>query len=210
MAEADAARSADMKNSCGVSGREKTVYDDVGEGNGKVELDRREVATSSPGALEDLGECGVCTLHNKRSSSFCKVCDSPKPPSTPWIACSVGVEDSSVAPEVEDLGEEEAVASPLRLLREGPLQARYQLQGVLHHLGQDAHDGHYVTDVREVPRGTGESELLSERQGEGDAIEQVGRWKRHDDTFVSPVSEATALEGPARRSAYICFYSLAR
>ncbi|CAN0028994.1 unnamed protein product, partial [Hapterophycus canaliculatus] len=73
----------------------------------------------------------------------------------------------------------------------GPLRARYELRGILHHLGQHAFAGHYVTDVREG--------------GEG----KSRGWKRYDDSVVTPVTEGGALEGAARRTCYICFYSLA-
>ena len=206
--EANAGMSADrgfsMVTSSEVSGTGKAV---CGDGYGKRKRGGRKVMTSSSGALEDLWECGACPLHNKWPPSSCEVCDSPKPPSAPWIPRGVGVADSPVAEVAEDQGEKDA-ASPPRILREGPLRARYQLQGVLHHLGRNAFAGHYVTDVREVSHGPGESKRHEEEQGKGDSNAEVGRWKRHDDSVVSPVSEATALDGPARRSAYICFYSL--
>ncbi|CAN0451256.1 unnamed protein product, partial [Ectocarpus fasciculatus] len=69
----------------------------------------------------------------------------------------------------------------------GPLRARYELRGILHHLGRHAFAGHYVTDVREEGR-----------KG----------WKRYDDSVVSPVTEAEALGGEAQRTCYLCFYSL--
>lgn len=148
---------------------------------------------------------------------------------------------------------------PPRIARKAPLRARYELRGVLHHLGRHAFAGHYVTDVREraqrpTPsssstlqqqqqqlkdkntvedtqqggvgsgrggvlvgdRGRGESTAGVGEEGgrgvEGEAGEGKGRgsggWKRHDDSVVLPVSEATALDGAARRTCYICFYSL--
>lgn len=136
-----------------------------------------------------------------------------------------------------------------RVMRKEPLRARYELRGVLHHLGESAFAGHYVTDVRDTvedkaqestpsvlpPAGgklTGNAlEMLSEAKrdrvsGDGAGRMQVagdeaGRratsragqkvgsvWRRHNDSVVVPVSEAAALDGEARRTCYICFYSL--
>lgn len=89
-----------------------------------------------------------------------------------------------------------------RMPREGPLRARYKLRSVIHHLGQSAQEGHYVTDVREV--GQAGAEMRPGSKGEAD----LDNWKRHDDSNIYPVSEAKALEGDARRSCYICFYTL--
>lgn len=102
----------------------------------------------------------------------------------------------------------ESPRSPTRAPRKGTLRARYELRGVLHHIGQNAEEGHYFTDVREaLPRGgrcgkAGRAATAAERGS------VVGGWKRHDDSIVTPVSEAEVLDGPARRTCYICFYSL--
>lgn len=109
--------------------------------------------------------------------------------------------------------------SPPRVPRQAPLRARYQLRSVLHHLGRHAFAGHYVTDVRDRGSGAfrgygvhGKDGVLEVTGGDGSAAGAGrgggGGWKRHNDSLVSPVSEATALEGAARRSCYICFYSL--
>lgn len=115
----------------------------------------------------------------------------------------------------ERQGGQSPVATPepqqSRVARKGPLRARYELRGILHHLGQHAFAGHYVTDVREEEGGDSGSGRASGRQaarGKGRATEAGGAWKRHDDSVVAPVSEAKALDGAAQRTCYICFYSL--
>ena len=74
-----------------------------------------------------------------------------------------------------------------------------------------------MTDVREfLPRERTESEPREGgRRGKAGRTAAaaagrsvVGRWKRHNDSVVTPVSEATVLDGLARRTCYICFYSL--
>lgn len=149
------------------------------------------------------------------------------------------------SPEPEHKPEPDAVVPP-RVVRKERLRARYQLCGVLHHLGQNALAGHYVTDVREGVaaaaaatatdrRAAGPKEKTAAAAKDDDVIvvggdcgtagaggvgadendaaggDEAGRrrrWKRHDDSLVVPVSEATALDGAARRTCYICFYSL--
>lgn len=101
--------------------------------------------------------------------------------------------------------------APARVPREGPVRARYELRGVLHHLGQNAFEGHYVTDVREASSIGLVAVEKDEDGGEAEGNEtggRGGRWKRHDDSVVLPLSEAMALDGAAQRTCYICFYSL--
>lgn len=109
-----------------------------------------------------------------------------------------------------------------RVPRKGPLRARYELRGILHHRGRHAFAGHYVTDVREEGSGGGNgSGGGSGGGGDGGVVgaarswggkagrEGGGRgWKRYDDSVVSPVTEAEALDGEAQRTCYLCFYSL--
>ncbi|CBJ26870.1 hypothetical protein Esi_0048_0091 [Ectocarpus siliculosus] len=114
----------------------------------------------------------------------------------------------------------------LRVPRKGPLRARYELRGILHHLGRHAFAGHYVTDVREEGGGGGRGGGGSGGGGSGGGGDggivgaagswggKAGRegggrgWKRYDDSVVSPLTEAEALGGEAQRTCYLCFYSL--
>lgn len=103
--------------------------------------------------------------------------------------------------------ETEPEPQPKRVPRKGPLRARYELRGILHHLGQHAFAGHYVTDVREGGGSAGGGVASGGREG-GEKGQGRG-WKRYDDSVVTPVTEARALEGAAQRTCYICFYALA-
>ena len=126
-------------------------------------------------------------------------------------------EEGAGVQEGESNGEERggSAASPdpqPRIPRKGPLSARYELRGILHHLGQHAFAGHYVTDIRqeEVQPAAGVVGSVSDEgatAGKGSGAKGRG-WKRHDDSVVATVSEATALDGAAQRTCYICFYSL--
>ncbi|CAB1116279.1 unnamed protein product [Ectocarpus sp. CCAP 1310/34] len=103
-----------------------------------------------------------------------------------------------------------------RVPRKGPLRARYELRGILHHLGRHAFAGHYVTDVREERSGGdgggGEGGVVKAAGSQGGKTEREGGggrgWSRYDDSVVSPVTEAEALGGEAQRTCYLCFYSL--
>ncbi|CAM9603790.1 unnamed protein product [Discosporangium mesarthrocarpum] len=110
-----------------------------------------------------------------------------------------GDKAASKGPDDHRRGDDDAPGQG-RVSREGPLRARYRLQGVLHHLGPHAFAGHYVTDVWESG---------SNEDGDDGGSGGAGTWKRHDDSAVVSVGESKALEGEARRSCYICFYALA-
>ncbi|CAM9163083.1 unnamed protein product [Scytosiphon promiscuus] len=118
-----------------------------------------------------------------------------------------GEEDSPHTPEPEP--EPEPEPQPERSPRKGPLRARYELRGILHHLGQHAFAGHYVTDVRGEERGESSSRDSGGGGGGTGALSKEGGWKRFDDSVVTSVAESRALEGAAQRTCYICFYSLA-
>lgn len=123
----------------------------------------------------------------------------------------------------EDKGEVSAGSSPVspepqaRVPRKGPLSARYELRGILHHLGQHAFAGHYVTDVRQ-DESFARAAVAGDRVASGETTSAGGKgsgakggvrgWKRHDDSVVAAVSEAKALDVAAQRTCYVCFYSL--
>lgn len=68
-----------------------------------------------------------------------------------------------------------------------PLRARYNLCGIVHHIGESALSGHYVADTCKSPD---------------------SGWTRFDDIYTTSVPEAVALEGSAEKTSYMCLYSL--
>lgn len=182
---------------------------------------------------DDVWECTLCTFHNSPSALSCEMCEAQRPPpalqperrlscelearNTPSRKREVSLEagperepkpepKQDVEPELEPEPEPETSS---RIRRKEPLRSRYSLRGVLHHLGETAFTGHYVTDIREVLSQAGKHQkagkgATSAATGQPDVV----RWERHNDSVVVPVSQAVALEGAARSSCYMCFYSM--
>ena len=68
----------------------------------------------------------------------------------------------------------------------GEDEARYSLQSVIHHTGEDAFSGHYTTDVR-----------TDDEKG----------WKRYNDSLVESVGSEMVRGKEGMKTAYICCYA---
>lgn len=103
-----------------------------------------------------------------------------------------------------------AVPTPARRPpRVGPLNSKYRLRGVLHHLGQNAFAGHYTADVL-VPKNknsTNYNSLLGDRGASSAGSHNVAsEWRRYDDSLVRTVSEEQVIGHEAQKNCYIAFY----
>ena len=76
-----------------------------------------------------------------------------------------------------------------RLLPDNKLWTQYHLRSIVKHLGMNYSSGHYITHVLDRNNENGEH-----------------KWMKHDDVYVSQISNEKATNDQAQMSAYIFFY----
>ena len=82
-----------------------------------------------------------------------------------------------------DINEFQSVCDE-QLLPNDSKWTQYNLRSIVRHLGSNYQCGHYITDV----------------------LDENGDWKRHDDKYVSSITDAVATNNKAQKNAYIFFY----
>jgi Ubiquitin carboxyl-terminal hydrolase len=101
-----------------------------------------------------------------------------------------------------------------RIPRAELLKARYQLTGVVHHIGRTAFYGHYVMNVRNPSKSSGSSSSSSSSSGGGSSSSSSSSsssgdcWRQYDDSIVRDISSSKALQGDAQQSCYLAFYTV--
>lgn len=134
----------------------------VGEGGGRQIFDDPDVHRSKLGlAVTADGDEARCELEKAGASGTyrslnCNEQEMEREREGPAaVAAAAAVAATATVVTTGDTAAEgpaEDVELP-RVVRKGPLRPRYELRGVLHHLGPHAFAGHYVTDVREGGKG---------------------------------------------------------
>lgn len=166
-----------------------------------------EINNTSPSMLTvKTWICPTCTLINEPVHLACEICGGERPQSTD--AMQQEKCDQNAARWNDEVTT--AVSGSMKPLPSAGKEdnkethrpsgsASYQLQAIVHHVGEDAVRGHYITSVC-----TSSSDGTA--NGFGKDVEREMPWKIYDDSYSKEVSEQHIFEKKQQETAYICCY----